>query len=97
LRWNFTVTPDGMVTLVKLNIPEAGRGTVVLTVGANAPSTPVLPLVAADAPNGVQLAPTAIAIAIALALVLMALLLLVIAVLKRDRLLMGVASIRAGP
>jgi hypothetical protein len=47
----------------------------VLTVGANAPSLPVLPLVNADATHGAQLAPTAIAIAKALALVLMVVLL----------------------
>ena len=41
---NVTVTPEGMFTVVKLNIPPGGSGSSVFTVGLNAPSAPVLPL-----------------------------------------------------
>jgi len=44
LRANVTVTLAGMVTVVKLKMPDGGSGTVVLTVGLNSPSAPVLPL-----------------------------------------------------
>jgi hypothetical protein len=49
---NFTVTPAGMFTVVKLKTPLGGRLSVVLAVGLKAPSAPVLPLlnVCADAP-----------------------------------------------
>jgi hypothetical protein len=39
-----TVTPEGMLIVVKLNTPEGGTCNVVLAVGAKAPSAPVLPL-----------------------------------------------------
>jgi hypothetical protein len=39
-----TVTPAGMLMVVKLNTPDGGSVSVVLVVGLNAPSTPVLPL-----------------------------------------------------
>ena len=61
LRVNRTVIPDGMVTVVKLKRPVAGRASVVFVVGLNAPSAPVLellnvcacagPVVAAKAPH----------------------------------------------
>src|SRR5437899_6635026 len=38
-----TVTPDGMLTVVKLKTPLGGSVTVVLAVGTKAPSAPVLP------------------------------------------------------
>jgi hypothetical protein len=41
---NVTVTPAGMVMVVKLKIPLAGTVKVVLAEGAKAPSAPVLPL-----------------------------------------------------
>jgi hypothetical protein len=88
LRWNLTITPVGMVTEVKLNMPDGGSGTVVFTVGANGPSAPVLPLVNANAPNDAQLAPRAAAIAMAFALVVMVVLLLVNLNWEMDRVLM---------
>jgi hypothetical protein len=39
-----TVTPAGIVTVVKLNTPLGGSVRVVFAAGANAPSAPVLPL-----------------------------------------------------
>ena len=39
-----TVTPDGMLTVVKLKTPEGGSVRVVVAVGLNGPSAPVLPL-----------------------------------------------------
>jgi hypothetical protein len=39
-----TVTPAGIVTVVKLNTPLGGSASVVFAAGANAPSAPVLPL-----------------------------------------------------
>ena len=61
LRVNRTVIPDGMLTVVKLKRPVAGRASVVFVVGLNAPSAPVLellnvcacagPVVAAKAPH----------------------------------------------
>jgi hypothetical protein len=57
-------------------MPLGGSVTVVLTVGLNDPSMPVLPLLkAARTPNGAKHAPAANAVAMALALVLMVLLL----------------------
>jgi hypothetical protein len=44
LRANRTVTPEGMLTVVKLKTPLGGRFTVTLPVGLNGPSAPVLPL-----------------------------------------------------
>jgi hypothetical protein len=44
LRVNRTVTPAGMLIVVKLNTPSSGNVSVVLVVGSNAPSAPVLPL-----------------------------------------------------
>ena len=41
---NETVTPAGMLTDVKLNTPLGGSVSSVFTVGLNAPSAPVLPL-----------------------------------------------------
>lgn len=41
---NVTVTPVGMFTVLKLNIPLGGSWSSVFTVGLNAPSAPVLPL-----------------------------------------------------
>jgi hypothetical protein len=43
-RVKVTVTPAGMLIVVKLNTPLGGRASVVLVVGLNAPSAPVLPL-----------------------------------------------------
>lgn len=39
-----TVTPEGILTVVKLKTPLGGKVNVVLAVGAKAPSAPVLPL-----------------------------------------------------
>jgi hypothetical protein len=39
-----TVTPEGILTVVKLKTPFAGSVKAVLPVGAKAPSAPVLPL-----------------------------------------------------
>jgi hypothetical protein len=47
-----TVTPAGMLTVVKLNTPLGGNSNSVLTVGLNAPSAPVLPLLNANAKPG---------------------------------------------
>jgi hypothetical protein len=44
LRVKVTVTPAGMLIVVKLNAPSGGSVSVVLLVGLNAPSAPVLPL-----------------------------------------------------
>jgi hypothetical protein len=44
LRVKVTVTPAGMLIVVKLNTPLGGRVSVVLVVGLSAPSAPVLPL-----------------------------------------------------
>ena len=41
---NVTVTPLGILTVVKLKIPLGGNCSVVFTVGLNAPSASVLPL-----------------------------------------------------
>src|SRR5206468_5424073 len=41
---NFTVTPLGMLIVVKLNTPACGSVNVLSVVGLNAPSAPVLPL-----------------------------------------------------
>jgi hypothetical protein len=42
-----TVTPVGMLIVVKLNTPEGGTWSVVLVLGFSAPSAPVLPLLKA--------------------------------------------------
>jgi hypothetical protein len=68
---NFTVTPEGIVTDVKLKMPLRGSVSVVLTVGVKAPSAPVLPLMKADATPGAKHAPAASATAMALAVVFM--------------------------
>jgi hypothetical protein len=44
LRVNLTVTPTGMLIVVKLNTPLGGSVSVVVVVGLKAPSAPVLPL-----------------------------------------------------
>jgi hypothetical protein len=44
LRVKLTVTPAGMLIVVKLNTPSGGSVSVVLVDGLNAPSAPVLPL-----------------------------------------------------
>jgi hypothetical protein len=44
LRVNRTVTPAGILIVVKLNTPLGGSASVVFAVGFNAPSAPVLPL-----------------------------------------------------
>jgi hypothetical protein len=44
LRVKTTVTPAGMLMVVKLNTPSGGSASVVLVVGLKAPSAPVLPL-----------------------------------------------------
>jgi hypothetical protein len=44
LRTKRTVTPEGIVTLVKLKMPFGGGVSVTFAVGVNAPSAPVLPL-----------------------------------------------------
>jgi hypothetical protein len=51
LRVKVTVTPTGMLMVVKLNTPDGGRASVVFVVGLYGPSAPVLPLlnVCADA------------------------------------------------
>jgi hypothetical protein len=41
---NVTVTPEGILIVVKLKIPLSGICSTVLAVGANSPSAPVLPL-----------------------------------------------------
>lgn len=41
---NVTVTPNGILTVVKLNTPDSGTCNCVLTTGLNALSAPVLPL-----------------------------------------------------
>ena len=63
-RVKVTVTPAGILIVVKLNTPLGGRVSVVLVVGLNAPSAPVLPLlnVCADA----DAVPKAIAVSMAL-------------------------------
>jgi hypothetical protein len=43
-RVKVTVTPAGMLIVVKLNTPSGGSVSVVFVVGLNAPSAPVLPL-----------------------------------------------------
>jgi hypothetical protein len=51
LRVKVTVTPAGMLMVVKLNTPDGGSASVAFVVGLNGPSAPVLPLlnVCADA------------------------------------------------
>ena len=44
LRVKRTMTPDGMLMVVKLKTPFAGSVSVVLVVGVKAPSAPLLPL-----------------------------------------------------
>jgi hypothetical protein len=44
LRANLTMTPAGMLIVVKLKTPLGGSASVVLVVGLNAPSAPVLTL-----------------------------------------------------
>jgi len=44
LRPKRTVTPAGILIVLKLNTPPAGSGIVTFAVGLNAPSAPVLPL-----------------------------------------------------
>ena len=65
-RANVTVTPAGIVTVVKLKTPLGGSGTVVLAVGANTPSAPVLPLlnVCADTGHAHRIARRTLAIVI---------------------------------
>src|SRR5262249_39306730 len=41
---NFSVVPDGTLTVVKLKTPLAGRASVVVPAPVRAPPTPVLPL-----------------------------------------------------
>jgi hypothetical protein len=43
-RVKVTVTPEGILTVVKLNTPVGGRARMVLLAGLNGPSAPVLPL-----------------------------------------------------
>jgi hypothetical protein len=43
-RAKVTMTPAGMLIVVKLKIPLGGSARVVFVVGLNAPSAPVLPL-----------------------------------------------------
>jgi hypothetical protein len=43
-RVKLTVTPAGILIVVKLNTPLGGRVSVVLLVGLKGPSAPVLPL-----------------------------------------------------
>jgi hypothetical protein len=43
-RVTVTVTPAGTFTVVKLKMPSGGSASVVVAVGAKAPSAPVLPL-----------------------------------------------------
>jgi hypothetical protein len=57
-RVNFTVTPWGITTVVALNTPLGGSGTVTVQgvgvhVGLNGPSAPVLPLLKVCAAAGV--------------------------------------------
>jgi hypothetical protein len=64
-RVKFTVTPAGMLIVVKLKTPSGGSVSVVLVVGLNAPSAPVLPLLkvcanAAGLPNDRKMNPAAI-------------------------------------
>jgi hypothetical protein len=49
---NVTVTPVGTFMVVKLNTPLGGSSNSVFTVGLNAPSAPVLPLLNANARLG---------------------------------------------
>src|SRR5262249_11381017 len=60
LRVNRTVTPEGIVTFVKLKTPLGGTASVTFAGGANTPSAPVLPLlnVCADTGPGVITART---------------------------------------
>ena len=44
LGMNLTVTPLGMLIVVKLSTPAGGSVKVLSVVGLNAPSAPVLPL-----------------------------------------------------
>src|SRR5262249_51059722 len=44
LRVKLTVTPTGILMVVRLKIPLGGMATLVFAVGLNAPSAPVLPL-----------------------------------------------------
>src|SRR5205814_1307893 len=52
-RRNLTVTPRGMLIVVKLKTPLGGSASVMSAVGLNAPSAPVLPLLNVWATAGV--------------------------------------------
>jgi hypothetical protein len=62
-RVKVTVTPAGMLMVVKLKTPDAGSASVVFVVGLNAPSAPVLPLLNVWANTGVLPMPTSVSAA----------------------------------